>query len=172
MDEVTAALSLAPGDVIADLGAGTGPFVAAFGRAVSRQGKVYAVELDSGFFPHIQAKAKAAGLTNVQTVSGQPDDPRLPARDVDVAFFHDVLHHVQNRDVYLKNLVGYLEPGGRIAVIDYQPAQSPHRDEPSLQVAKEQVTGWLAPLGYVPVQEHDTFSDKYFVVYARKGARQ
>jgi hypothetical protein len=39
-------------------------------------------------------------------VLGEFTDPKLPARNVDVAFFHDVLHHVQNRAPYLKTLAG------------------------------------------------------------------
>ena len=52
VDEVIARLELKPGDTVADLGAGTGPFVAPFAKAVP-SGQVYAVEIDSGFFPLI-----------------------------------------------------------------------------------------------------------------------
>ena len=44
------AMKLRPGDVVADLGAGSGPFVVPFARAVSAKGKVYAVDIDKGFF--------------------------------------------------------------------------------------------------------------------------
>lgn len=167
VDEVVASLKLRPGDVVADLGAGSGPFVAAFARAVSAKGKVYAVDIDSGFFPFILAKAKAAGVGNVQTVLGEPTDPKLPAADIDVAFFHDVLHHVDDRAAYLKSLVRYLEPGARVAIIDYHAAQSPHRDQPQLQVTKEQASAWLAAANFKPIQDVPLFADKWFVIYGR-----
>lgn len=167
IDEVVAALKLKPGDVVADLGAGSGPFVGPFARAVGPKGKVYAVEIDRNFFPYIQNRAKEAGAGNVQTVAGQFTDPNLPAPDVDVAFMHDVLHHIEDRPAYFKNLARYLKPSARIAIIDYNPANSPHADDKTLQVAKEQAAFWLADAGFKAVQDVTLFPDKYFIVFGR-----
>jgi ubiquinone/menaquinone biosynthesis C-methylase UbiE len=165
--EVAASLELDEGDVVADLGAGTGPFAMAFAAHVKDKGKVYAVDIDAGFFPYIQERAKKIGFTNIVTVLGRPDDPNLPANDVDMAFFHDVLHHIDNRQGYLKTLVKYLKPDGRIAIIDYHPAQSPHAKEPALQVTKEQATAWMAEIGFKGFYEVPLFREKWFVVYRR-----
>jgi arsenite methyltransferase len=167
VDAVVASLNLRPGDVVADLGAGTGPFVVPFAQAVSPAGKVYAVDIDRGFFAHIEHRAREAGVSNVHTVLGAFTDPRLPARDVDVAFFHDVLHHVENPAEYLKNLATYVKPTGRIAVIDYHPAQSPHRNDPALQVSREQTDSWLGAVGFRLVEQVELFDDKWFAVYGR-----
>ena len=167
VDDVVAALKLKPGDVIADLGAGSGPFVVPFARAVGPKGKVYAVEIDRGFFPFIERRAKEAGVSNVQTVAGAFTDPSLPAADVDVAFMHDVVHHIEDRPAYFRNLSRYLKPGARIAVIDYHALQSPHVDDKTLQVAKEQAAFWLADAGFTPVDDVALFPDKWFIVYTR-----
>jgi ubiquinone/menaquinone biosynthesis C-methylase UbiE len=165
--EVASSLEIDEGDVIADLGAGSGPFVLPFAGRVSPKGKVYAVDIDKGFFEYIEKRAKAADAPNVMTVLGDPTDPKLPAADVDIAFFHDVVHHIADRPAYLKNLVKYLKPDARVAVIDYNPAQSPHQGEPALQVSKAQVTAWMAEAGFKPLYEISLFSDKYFVIYRR-----
>ena len=167
IDDVVAAMKLRPGDVVADLGAGSGPFVVPFARAVSPKGKVYAVDIDKGFFTLIQSKTKEAGVANVQTVLGEFTDPKLPLADVDVAFFHDVLHHIENRQAYLKSLTRYLKPTARIVVVEYNPAQSPHSDQPELQVSKDQASAWLAPAGFKPVEDVALFPDKWFVIYRR-----
>jgi SAM-dependent methyltransferase len=167
IDDVVAGMKLSPGEVVADLGAGSGPFVVPLARAVTAKGKVYAVDIDRAFFPYIQGKAKDAGVANVQTVLGEFTDPKLPAADVDVAFLHDVLHHIENRALYLKALQRYLKPGARIVVVDYLPARSPHADQPALQVSKEQSAAWMAEAGFTLVQEIALFPDKYFVVYRR-----
>lgn len=167
IDEVIGRLRLKPGDVIADLGAGSGLFAFPLAKAVG-SGRVYAVELDDGFLTHIRGKAKAERVANVVPVLGKPTDPSLPARNVDVAFLHDVLHHVENRQAYLKNAAGYVERDGRIVVIEFNPAQSPHRDQPELIVTREQTTAWLADVGFVLDEDIDLFADKWFVVYRRR----
>ena len=127
-----------------------------------------AVEIDRNFFPHIQRKAKAAGVTNVQTIAGEPTDPKLPEA-VDVALLHDVLHHIENPAAYMKGLARYLKPTARIVIVDYLAKQGPHRDDPSLQVTKEQASTWLAAIGFTPVDDVSLFADKWFTIY---GARR
>ena len=165
--EVIAKLKLKPTDVVADLGAGTGLFSLPLAKAVP-SGRVYSVELDEGFLSQIRGKAQAEDARNVVPVLGKFTDPSLPARDVDVAFFHDVLHHVENRAAYLKSVASYLKPGGRVVVIEFNPADSPHKAEPPLIVSKEQTTAWMADAGLVQAEDIQLFPDKYFVVYKRK----
>jgi ubiquinone/menaquinone biosynthesis C-methylase UbiE len=166
--EVIAKIGLKPGQVVADLGAGTGLFSVPLAQAVAPGGKVYAVEIDKGYFPIIGEKAKEAHVANVQTVLGEFGDPKLPASDVDVAFFHDVLHHIEDRAGYLKNVSRYVKPLGRVVVIDLKAEQSPHKDQPNLIVSEEQVTGWLKSAGFNKVERVESvFPDKFFLIYSR-----
>jgi precorrin-6B methylase 2 len=166
-DQVIARLGLRAGQVVADLGAGTGVFSVPMARAVAPGGKVYAVEVDKEYFGIIAGKAKEARVTNVQAVLGEFGDPKLPAADVDVAFFHDVLHHIDDRAGYLKNVARYVKPSGRIVVIDLKPEQSPHKDQPNLIVSEDQVTAWMAAAGFSKVEKADLFPEKFFLVYTR-----
>jgi len=168
IDEVVAALKLQPGQTVADIGAGSGLLAAPLAKAVGPRGRVYAVEIDAGFFPEIRKRAAAAQVTNVETVLGKFTDPALPVKSVDVALFHDVLHHVENRAAYLKTLTGYLAPSGRIVVIDYEGGQGPHRQQPELEVTRAQLAGWMQEAGLAQVEDVKLFSDKYFLAFARK----
>jgi predicted methyltransferase len=169
IDEILARLRLAPGTVAADIGAGPGVFTVPLAKAVSPGGKVYAVEIDQEFLDHIKRKTQEQNVTNAVTVLGKYTDPNLPAKDVDLAFFHDVLHHVEDRAGYLKSLAQYITPSGRIAVVELDPVKGSHRDDPQLRLTKEQVAAWMADAGFKPVEEFKLFDDKWFVVYARSG---
>ena len=169
VEEVISRLGLQPGNVVADLGAGTGVFSLPLARAVGPAGKVYAVEIEQGLVDYIRAKARDQNVPNVQAVLGQASDPSLSAADVDLAFMHDVLHHVENRTAYLKNAVRYLRPGGRFAFVELDAKTGAHRDDPRLQITKEQLSAWMGELGFVPVEQIRLFEDKWFVIYARKG---
>ena len=165
IDEVIVRLRLKPGDVLADLGAGSGAFSMPFARAVSPGGKVYAVEVDQGLVDYIDQKARVERIPNVEAVLGEFSDPNLPTQAIDLAFFHDVLHHIEDRAGYLKNLSRYVNPQGRIAIIERG-----HRrpDQREMHMTQEQVTAWMADAGFQPSEQHFLYDDgKWFVVFAR-----
>jgi ubiquinone/menaquinone biosynthesis C-methylase UbiE len=167
MVEIVAKLRLKPGNTVADIGAGSGLFEVPLAKAVSPGGKVYAVDIDEGFFPQIKKKAEEAHVTNVQTVLGKYTDPNLPGKNVDLVFFHDVLHHIQDRDGYLKSVAGYLKSSGRVVVIDYEQGQGPHKGHPELEVSREQLSAWAKDAGLKQAEDVQMFLDRYFLVYSK-----
>ena len=122
-DQVIAKLKLKPGDVVADIGAGSGAYSIPMARAIAPNGTLYAVEIEQGFLDFINERARKENVGNIRTVLGEFNDPKLPVRDVEVAFFHRVLHHIERRAAYLDTLARYLKPEGRIAVIEKSPEE-------------------------------------------------
>lgn len=168
VDVIVGHLGLKPGDVVADLGAGTGVFSVPIARIVGPSGKVYAVDVDQALVDYIAKKVKAQQISNVRTVLGRFSDPALPASDVDLALMHDVLHHVENRAEYLKQVVRYLKSGGRIAIVEPDAQKGSHRDDPKLQITKEQLRGWMTDAGLVQSNEFPLGEAKWYVIYRRK----
>ena len=173
IEEVLANLNLKPGLIIADIGAGSGVFSRPLAKAVAPTGKVFSVDIDQGLLDYIAQRAKQEKIQNIQPVLGKFDDPNLPTRQVDLVFIHDVLHHIKNRQTYLKNLATYLKPDARIALIEMnsEDPNTPHHDQPDLQLGKDQVNQWLETDGFHPAEEFDLFEGKkWFVIYSREAA--
>ena len=170
IDEVVARMALQPGDVVADVGAGTGVFSVSLARAVGPTGTVLAVEVDPGFLPMIEQKAVDGGVENIRTVQGEFEDPKLPRRDIDVAFFHDVIHHIEGRQAYLQATARYMAPGSRIVVVDYHGDHpgAPHGDQPELRITLRQMREWMSVAGFDLTQEFDLFDEKFFVVFTKR----
>src|SRR5437016_986867 len=123
--EVVKALALKNGDVVADIGAGTGYFARPLARAVAPRGKVYAVDIAADVLGYLQTRAQKEGIRNIETITSREDDPMLPPNSVDLAFFCDVTHHIAHRADFYRKLAPGLKPHGRMAIIDYPP-ESPH----------------------------------------------
>jgi ubiquinone/menaquinone biosynthesis C-methylase UbiE len=172
MDETLAKLSLMPGMVVADIGAGSGLFSRPLAKAVGPSGKVYAVDIQQDLLDYIDRRDKEEHITNVRTVLGAFEDPKLPARDVDLAFINDVLHHIEKRAAYLKALGTYLKPAGRIAIIEMNKddPNTPHRNQPELLVSRDEILTWMSDAGFKLVEEHaDLFpGTKWFLIFCRK----
>ena len=172
IDVVLSKLSLKPGMVVADIGAGSGLFSRPLAKAVSPNGKVYAVDIQQDLLDYIDKRDKEEHISNVRTVLGGFDDPKLPARDVDLAFINDVLHHIEHRAVYLKALGTYMKPNGRIAIIEMNKddPNTPHKNQPELLVGREEILAWMSDAGFKLAEEHpDLFpGTKWFLIFARK----
>ena len=116
--QVIEALALAPDAVVADIGSGTGYFAARLVHFVP-QGRVYGVDIEPDMVKYLAERARREGLANLVSVAGLPDDPRLPGK-ADLVLMVDVYHHIENREAYFRKLRGYLNAGGRVAVIDFR----------------------------------------------------
>lgn len=164
VDEVIARLRLKPGDVVADIGSGSGSFSIPFARAIGPNGTLYAVDIDKDMLSYVSERATKEGVGNLRTVLGENDDPKLPVRNVDVAFFHRVLHMIEHRQAYLNATATYLKPDGRIVVVDRNPEDSPNS---WMWLKQSDVDTWMAALSFYPAEKFAVFDDRYFVSYQR-----
>jgi len=160
--EVVMALGLKATDAVADIGAGTGYFARRF---ANHAGKVYAVDIDKELLGITQKNAPA----NLTVVLAAADDPRLPEQSVDLVFFCDVLHHIQNRAKYYTKLLKALKPGGRVVVIDFYKKDLPVGPPPSMKLSEEEVVGELRNAGFTLSKRIDnTLPYQYFLFFERR----
>lgn len=171
VDEVLSDLSLKPGMIVADIGAGSGFFSRPLAKAVGPNGKVYAVDIQQGLLDYINKRDAEESIHNIQTVLGEFDDPKIPARNVDLAFINDVLHHIEHRAAYLKALGAYIKPGGRVAIIEMNKddPNTGHKNQPELLVARAEILQWMSDAGFKLAEEHsDLFPGaKWFLIFAK-----
>jgi len=163
-DDILKVLGLKDGDIVADIGSGTGVLSRPMARKVAPTGRVLAVEVDQELLDYIDERSAQEKLGDILTVLGELQDPKLPTNDVDVAFFHNTLHHIKDRVGYLKLLASHLTPEGRIVVIDMIDG---HKDDPEMQIDVESVVGWMKAAGFQRSQQIDLFEDKFFLVFRR-----
>ena len=167
-DEVIKALNLKNGEVVADIGAGTGYFTRRFARAVAPNGKVYAVDIAADVIDYQKQRAKQENLNNIAFIVSQPADPSLPADSLDLAFFCDVIHHVENRVTYYKTLIKDIKPSGYMAIIDYPPG-SPRRPHPPNQlVPREEAISEAEQAGFKFIKDIPILPDYYFLLFAKQ----
>lgn len=159
IDEVVRCLQLRSGDVIADIGAGTGVYTIPFAKAVAPTGRALGVDIHQDLLDYINAKAKKENVINLRTILAKLDDPKLPKDQVDVAFFNDVFHNMNDREAYLKVLSSYLKPTGRIVIIEqkYDDPIAEKWDRPEDRITREQVQSWMGSVGFRLIAEFDIF---------------
>jgi SAM-dependent methyltransferase len=163
VNRVVEALALRPGMRVADLGAGTGVFTVPMAKAVGREGRVYAIDIDSALLAIVAGKAKANGLANIETIVAGPTDPRVP-EPVDLLFICDTMHHLPDQRSYVQQFAKLLRPGGRVAVIDFAEGHWPQGHD-QFVVTPAQVDGWMQAAGFRRAARHTFLGSNFFHVY-------
>ena len=164
-DEVVGAMGLAPGDRVADIGAGTGYFTRRFARAVGERGVTYAVDIEPNMLQHIAQRATEDGQSNIVPVLATPDNPMLAPGSVDVIFICDTIHHIENRAGYYQVLKRDFAPGGRVVIVDFKKEELPVGPPMEMKIAKEDLIAELAGAGFQLSEERDFLPYQYFLIF-------
>jgi ubiquinone/menaquinone biosynthesis C-methylase UbiE len=115
--ELVAALDLKPGMVVVDVGTGAGYMLPHLSEAVGPSGKVIAEDIFPDFLD--AARAKAAGLKNVEFVLGTDKATNIAAGSADVVFVLDAYHHFDYPQALLSDFSKVLKRNGRLAIVEY-----------------------------------------------------
>jgi predicted methyltransferase len=111
-------LGITAGKSVADIGAGSGWFTVRAAARVGTSGTVYAEDINPKAIEYIQTRTQKERLTNVRTVLGTPDDPKLPSVSVNAALMLKVYHEVAHPVEMMKLLRAALRPGAKVGIID------------------------------------------------------
>ncbi|MEE9167132.1 MAG: class I SAM-dependent methyltransferase [Candidatus Neomarinimicrobiota bacterium] len=169
-DAVIRSLDLTGKEIVADIGSATGYFPVRFARALS-QGRVYGVDTEEGMVEYLNDRAKRENLSNLVSIQGEPDDPKLP-EPVDIMFICDTYHHIRERTDYFSRLKGKLLPGGRLVIVDFVKGEIPVGPPDAMKLRAEEVIAELAEAGYDLVQRSNILPYQYFLIFRPAEAPQ
>ena len=166
-EEVIKNLDLKPGDVIGDIGAGTGYFTRRFALAVGPQGKALGLEIEAAMVEHMRQEARRLNLTNYEPRLVKPDGPGLGPQSVDVIFLSNTYHHISNRVEYFRKLSKSLKPNGRIVIVDFYRKPQPVGPPLEQKVSQETIIKELRQAGYRLTRSLDFLPYQYFLQFGR-----
>ncbi|WP_232630833.1 class I SAM-dependent methyltransferase [Methylobacterium sp. Leaf118] len=159
--QVVRLMRIAPGQTVADIGAGNGYSVLRLSPRVGAQGRILAQDITPDYLADLEARVRAKGLANVTVVRGEAHDPRLPPRALDAAVLVHMYHEIAQPFGLLWNLAGAMKPGGRVGIVDADAIPSRHGTPPTLLRCELAAVGYreisMTPLkggvGYLAVFE-------------------
>jgi len=108
-----------PGGVWADLGAGTGNFSWALAKLIGQRGTIYAIDRDAKAIRQLhqriaQADPGAAIIPQQADIIHALDLPAL-----DGVLMANALHFIRDQLAVLTLVAGYLRPGARLLLVEY-----------------------------------------------------
>ncbi len=165
---VIKAMGLTGGEVVADLGAGSGYFTFRLARAVGKTGKVLAVDIQDEMLEMIRNRAAAMGITNVEAIKDTATDPRLPLAAIDLVLMVDVYHELDYPYEVMTKVYEALKPGGRVVFVEYR------KEDPSIPIKEvhkmsvEQLTKEMNTVELDHVRTLETLPSQHIVIFEKK----
>lgn len=165
--QVIAALDLHPGDVVADLGAGSGYFTFRIAPKVGNTGTVLAVEIQQAMLDTLRTRAAAMKATNVKVVQGTETDPHLPANGVDLVLVVDVYHELAFPFEVMTKVRQSLKPGGRVVFVEYR------KEDPAVPIKEvhkmsvEQLEKEMKVVGLVRMRTIETLPLQHIAIFRK-----
>ena len=174
-DEVLSILKLKKGDIVADIGAGTGYFARRFAEAVSPSGISFAYDKDLLMVEYMQLDAERHKLVkNYRAEVIQSGSPKLKINFYHLIFLCNTIQYLQNRPVYFKQLSENLKKNGRIVVIDFKRLEKVDEESgesPANLVDKATVIEEFKQAGFKLVNDWDTLPSQYFLEFQIKNRK-
>ena len=162
--EVARGMGFAPGETVADIGAGSGYYVVRLSPLVGPGGRVLAEDVTPDYLAALETRVK--DRANVTVVRGEPHDPRLPPASVDAAILVHMYHEITQPFGLLHNLAAAMRPGGRVGIVDADDIPSRHGTPPALLRCE------LTAAGYRETGFHPLKDGAYLAVFAAPAADQ
>ncbi|MEZ6126513.1 MAG: methyltransferase domain-containing protein [Planctomycetaceae bacterium] len=113
-------LKLKPGDVVADIGAGSGVISGLMAERVLPNGYIVAVDVQDEMLLRLQKNVRAKGLSNVVPIKGTQQSSSLAPESIDLAIMVDVYHEFEFPYEMMADIAKAIRPGGRVALVEYR----------------------------------------------------
>lgn len=155
------------GDVVADIGIGTGYIARRISPEIGDTGLIYGVEIQQEMLDILDVKMTEAGITNVKGILGTIEDPKLPPNSVDVAIMVDVYHEFSHPYEMMQNICRGVKPGGRVVFVEYRAEDLTVPIKPLHKMSELQVLKEATPHPLVWVESLDDLPWQHVIIFEK-----
>jgi len=159
-------LPLAPDDVVADIGAGTGYFSIPIAERLP-EGRVLAVDIQQEMLDIIEERQRRGAPSNIEPVLGTITDPSLPANGVDLILLVDAYHEFSHPYEMGTAMAEALVPGGKLVLIEYRAEDAFVPIKRLHKMSEAQSIREMEAIGLRHLRTEDFLPQQHFMVFQK-----
>ncbi len=145
-DAILSEIGVRRGQVVADIGCGTGFFSLPLANHVGKNGKVYALDTSATMIKALRKRSKH--LKQVEPIHSQENDFPMEDATLDLVLLVNMLHEVEAWRRFLKEVFRVLKAGGKICVIDWKKKKTEMGPPLRILFTKKRIKEMLQQSGY------------------------
>jgi precorrin-6B methylase 2 len=161
-------LQIRAGDMIADIGAGSGYLSLPLARLTGPSGRVYAVDIQQEMIDLLSRKLAAQAVTNVAPVLGTLTNAQLAPASIDLAILVDVYHEFSYPFEMMQSICRALKPGGRVVFVEYRGENPEIPIKPVHKMTEAQVRKEMRTQPLTWVQTSSVLPRQHIIIFKRK----
>ena len=114
------ALKFREGEVVADIGCGSGYISRKIAKKIGESGIIYGVDIQQEMLDLLVKRMAMFRIGNVKPVMGTTTDPQVPPASCDTMIMVDVYHEFDQPYEMIRSMIAGLKPGGRIVFVEFR----------------------------------------------------
>lgn len=164
--ETLTKLELKPDDTFADIGCGIGYFTIPAAEIIGSQ-TAYALDTSPEMLEEVKLRAENAGLTNIVITQTGEYDLKLADELVTFALLVNVIHEIEDKPLFLKEISRILKPGGKLAIIDWEKRETEMGPPVDHRISREELTAMLKEIDFNCLETMNFTENFYGLVFSK-----
>ncbi len=149
-------LSVKKGMTLADLGCGPGFFTIPLAELTGETGLVYAVDSDPTMLHYLRENIFRSNFGHIiKIISGDVSHTDIPAKSVEIAFFANMLHDIEDRKAFFEEVKRICKPTADVVDVDWKKTQTERGPPLNIRLNEEDATHILIENGFTVISKID-----------------
>ena len=166
--EILMNLGLKEEDTFADIGCGIGYFSIPACKIVGEKGKVYGIDISDVMLHECKKKIDELEIKNMKLLKSTEYSLGIKPKEISFAFMCNVLHEIEDKEKFIKEIKETLKEKGKLAIIDWQKKETKKGPPIEERLEKEEVRKLLENHGFIDIKVTDISQEFYSVIGVSK----
>lgn len=162
---------LVAGQVVSDLGAGSGFYALGAGQIVGEKGLVYVSDILESALGNVLSEARIRNLRNIKTIRTDLEQPQscaaIPPGVSDVVVLANVLHQIKNKTNLLAEAYRLLKTSGKLLVVEWNDQPAPIGPVSSSRLKEKTAMELVAAASLKFVRKINTDKFHYGLIFSK-----